>query len=112
MGIDRSIVELSRIFRRSFAIVDGVVGMEGNGPIQGTPKPTGVLVMGADLAAVDATCCRIMGIDPAKLEYLATASSEDLGVIEEAHIAQRGESIRSVRTDFRLIEQFRQIRLA
>src|SRR6476620_9447322 len=35
IGIDRSIAELHRVFPRSFAIVDGIVGMEGNGPIQG-----------------------------------------------------------------------------
>ena len=38
------------------AIVDGIVGMEGDGPLNGTPKPMGVLVMGSDLVAVDATC--------------------------------------------------------
>src|SRR6202166_2385874 len=80
VGIDKSIVELSRIFRRSFAIVDGIIGMEGNGPIQGTPKQVGVLVMGADLPAVDATCCRIMGIDPRRVEYLRTAGDR-LGII-------------------------------
>ncbi len=111
VGIDRSIVELSRIFRRSFAIVDGIVGMEGNGPIQGTPKPVGVLVMGRDLPAVDATCCRIMGIDPGRVQYLQMAS-DNLGITEEARIQQRGESLREVRTNFDLIAPFRQYRLA
>ncbi|MBI3681532.1 MAG: DUF362 domain-containing protein [Acidobacteria bacterium] len=110
VGIPRSIVELNRIFRKTFAIVDGVVGMEGNGPIQGTPKPCGVLVMGPDVAAVDATCCRIMGINPAKVTYLQMAG--ELGHTEESHIEQRGESIASVRTPFALIEEFRHIRLA
>jgi uncharacterized protein (DUF362 family) len=111
VGIDKSIVELSRIFRRSFAIVDGIVGMEGNGPIQGTPKPVGVMVMGSDLPAVDATCCRIMGLDPAGLQYLRMAS-DNLGVTEESRIDQRGETIRSVRTNFQLIKPFQQYRLA
>ena len=111
VGIDKSIVELSRIFRRSFAIVDGIVGMEGNGPIQGTPKAVGVMVMGADLAAVDATCCRIMGLNPVGLEYLRMAS-ESLGVIDEKRIEQRGESIHSVRTNFELIKSFQQHRLS
>jgi uncharacterized protein (DUF362 family) len=110
IGIPTSIVELTRVFRRSFAIVDGIVGMEGNGPIQGTPKPAGVLVMGSDLVAVDATCCRIMGIDPAKVEYLQMAAG-NLGVVEEARIEQRGEPIGPLRTDFALIEQFRHLRL-
>jgi len=111
VGIDRSVVELSRIFRRSFAIVDGIVGMEGNGPIQGKPKPAGVLVMGSDLPAVDATCCRIMGIDPDRIEYLRMATNQ-LGVTEEARIEQRGEAIQSVRTNFDLIAPFKEYRLA
>src|ERR1051325_8377553 len=110
IGIPQSIVELSRIFHRSFAIVDGIVGMEGNGPIQGTPKPAGVLVMGGDRAAVDATCCRIMGIDPAKVQYLQLAA-DGLANIEESHIEQRGERIRDVRTDFTLIDSFHGQRL-
>jgi uncharacterized protein (DUF362 family) len=111
VGIDRSIVELSRIFRRSFAIVDGIVGMEGNGPIQGSPKQVGVLVMGSDLPAVDATCCRIMGIDPERVEYLEMASDR-LGVTEQSRIQQRGEPLGAVRTNFELISAFRQYRLA
>lgn len=110
IGIPQSIVELTRIFRRSFAIVDGIVGMEGNGPIQGVPKPAGVLVMGSDLPAVDATCCRIMGIDPSKVEYLRMAA-DNLGNVEESRIEQRGESVRDVRTNFALIDSFRGLRL-
>lgn len=110
IGIPQSIVELTRIFSRSFAIVDGITGMEGNGPIQGTPKHAGVLVMGSDLPAVDATCCRIMGIDPAKVEYLQMAA-DNLGVTEESRIEQRGEKIAAVRTDFQLIREFSALRL-
>ena len=110
IGIPQSIVELTRIFRRSFAIVDGIIGMEGNGPIQGTPKAAGVLVMGGNLPSVDATCCRIMGIDPGQVEYLEMAADK-LGVVEEARIEQRGAAIRDVRTDFGLIQEFQHLRL-
>lgn len=112
IGIPTSIVELTRLFgQKSFAIVDGIVGMEGNGPIQGTPKKVGVLVMGSNLPAVDATCCRIMGIDPLKVEYLTMAAGK-YGVIEEALIDQRGENIRPLRTDFKLIKEYKSLRLA
>jgi uncharacterized protein (DUF362 family) len=110
VGIPRSIVELNRIFRKTFAIVDGIVGMEGNGPIQGTPKQCGVIVMGSDFAAVDATCCRIMGIDPAKVPYLTMATA--LGVTDSARIGQRGERIESVRTNFELFGEHKVLRLA
>jgi uncharacterized protein (DUF362 family) len=83
------VAELYRIFPRSFAIVDGIVGMEGNGPIQGRARACGAVVMGDDLAAVDATCCRIMGIDPAKIEYLQLASG--LGPVDADRIEQRGD---------------------
>ena len=110
IGIPESIVALNRFFRNTFAIVDGIVGMEGNGPIQGTPKNAGVLVMGRDLVAVDATCSRIMGVDPAKVGYLRMAA--DLGHIHPERIQQRGESIASVRTDFFLIPDFQGLRLS
>jgi uncharacterized protein (DUF362 family) len=109
IGIPRSVMELNRHFRNTYAIVDGVVGMEGNGPIQGTPKPAGVLVMGHDLVAVDSTCCRIMGIDPEKVEYLRLAA--DLGHVHAGRIDQRGETIASVQTNFALIEDFAGLRL-
>jgi uncharacterized protein (DUF362 family) len=70
----------------------------------GDPKRAGVLVMGRNLTAVDATCCRIMGIDPYKLSYLARADRW-LGPIGDESIEQRGEMIASVRTDFALLEK-------
>ncbi len=109
LGISESIVALNRQFRNTFAIVDGVIGMEGNGPIQGTPKPAGVLVMGRDLVAVDATCCRIMGIDPEKLTYMRQAA--DLGHVHAERIEQRGETVASVRTNFALIDEYKNLRL-
>lgn len=109
IGINESIVAINRQFRKTFAIVDGIVGMEGNGPIQGTPKKAGVLVFGQDLVAVDATCCRIMGLDPAKIEYLQMAA--DLGALNPQQIEQRGENPLAVKTNFELISQFASLRL-
>jgi uncharacterized protein (DUF362 family) len=109
LNIHWSIIGLNRVFRRTFAIVDGIVGMEGNGPIQGTPKTAGVLVMGSDLPAVDATCCRIMGIEPDKIEYLQFSGS--LGNTDASRIDQRGENISTVQTNFALFSHFQSIRL-
>ncbi|HKY56202.1 MAG TPA: DUF362 domain-containing protein, partial [Anaerolineales bacterium] len=113
-GIQNSILDINATLKPHFAIVDGIVGMEGDGPIMGDPKKAGVLVMGRNLPAVDATCCRIMGIDPYKVSYLERADNW-LGPISEAAIEQRGETIASVRTDFNLIESIpahRGLRLA
>jgi uncharacterized protein (DUF362 family) len=105
IGIPESIVALNQRFRNTFAIVDGIIGMEGNGPIQGTPKQAGVLVMGRDVVAVDATCCRIMGMDPARVEYLRLAAT--MGHLGSARIEHRGETIASVQTTWRMAPGFR-----
>ena len=108
-GIHECIVDLYHAFPRSFAIVDGVVGMEGNGPIQGTPKAAGVVVAGPDLAAVDATCCRLMRIEPAAIGYLRMAAGP--GALTEARIRQIGEPVEGAGSSFELIPEFRAIRL-
>jgi uncharacterized protein (DUF362 family) len=102
-GIQRSILDINATLKPHFSIVDGVIGMEGDGPIMGDPKQVGVLVMGRNLPAVDATCCRIMGIDPYKVSYLEQADNW-LGPISGGSIEQRGETIASVQTNFELID--------
>jgi len=59
--------------RRFFSIVDGVVGGEGNGPLDATPKPTGVVVAGGNPVAVDLACCGLMGFDYRKIPMLVGA---------------------------------------
>ena len=102
-GIDKCILDINATVKPHLAIVDGIVGMEGDGPIMGTPCFVGVIVMGRNLPAVDGTCVRIMGYDPHKVSYLRTAS-RILGPIHESKILQRGETIRSVMTKFKLEE--------
>ncbi len=103
-GINGSIVDInSSLPVPQFAIVDGIVGMEGNGPIQGEAKKAGVLVLGSDLVAVDATAARVMKLEPRKIDYLVSAS-EFLGNIAAENIEQIGEELDRFSQDFRVIE--------
>jgi uncharacterized protein (DUF362 family) len=77
--------------------------MEGDGPIMGTPKSTGLLVMGTNLTAVDATCARLMGVNPWRVAHLAWASGR-LGPIAESHIRQRGENLAPHIQPFQLLD--------
>jgi uncharacterized protein (DUF362 family) len=108
-GIDNSILDINAAARPDFAIVDGILGMEGNGPIQGTPKPCGVLVLGDDPVAVDATCCRVMGLRPEKVKYLDAAGTM-LGHVDPEKIQHLGETVASVRTPFAVLDAFHSLR--
>ena len=103
-GIAGSVVDICATAPVHLAIADGIVGMEGDGPIMGTPKNLGVIVVGANLPAVDATCARIMGLEPSRIAYLSLASGWQ-GPIREEHIEQRGEAPAELRQDFELIEK-------
>jgi hypothetical protein len=59
--------------KRYFSVVDGIVGMEGNGPVAGTPRESGLLVAGANPVAVDTVCARLMGLDPDRLPLIRRA---------------------------------------
>jgi uncharacterized protein (DUF362 family) len=108
-GIDRAILDINAALRPDFAIVDGIIGMEGNGPIQGQPKACGVIVCGDDPVAVDATCSRVMSLLPERIKYLAQAGTL-LGHIETGKIKQLGESVESTCTPFAVLETFRGLR--
>ena len=104
-GIEQSVLDINSTVRPDFAIVDGIVGMEGNGPIQGQPKACGVLVFGDDPVAVDATCARIMGFAPERIGYLRRAALL-LGHLSEEKISQVGESIDAVTQPFDVLDTF------
>lgn len=62
--------------RRVFHIVDGIVGGEGNGPLDPTPKPAGVILAGANAVAVDMVAAGVMGFDWRRMPVLRCASGE------------------------------------
>jgi uncharacterized protein (DUF362 family) len=85
--------------------------MEGNGPIQGTARHSGVLVFGSDPVAVDATAARLMNIDPLKVRYLAEAG-RFLGNVMEERIDQRGEAIAAHAQDYAVLDNFAHLKSA
>jgi uncharacterized protein (DUF362 family) len=99
---ESAVLDFNHTRRIDYAIVDGVVGLEGDGPVRGSAVDVGVVVMGSNALAVDATASRIMNIDPARIGYLRDAAGV-LGPITEAGIEQRGQSIASVRRPFTLL---------
>lgn len=109
-GIHNSIVDInSALPIPRFAIVDGIIGMEGNGPIQGQAKHCGVLVFGDDFVAVDATAARLMTLEPGKIEYLANAG-QFLGNVAQEKIVQIGERLEAFQQNFAVIPSFQELK--
>jgi uncharacterized protein (DUF362 family) len=109
-GIANSIVDLTATIRPHLAIVDAVTAMEGDGPIMGRPRPLGFIAMGSDPVAVDATCARVIGLDPAKIDYLK-AASRFLGRTDEARISHRGESPSRYLAQFEVVPALEHLRM-
>jgi uncharacterized protein (DUF362 family) len=89
-GIEQSILDIAGSVRPGYAIIDGIVGMEGNGPISGEPIASGVLVFADDPVAADAVGASLMGFDPAQIPYISEAG-RFLGQADRSQIEHRGE---------------------
>lgn len=105
-GVENSIVDIGLTRTPDLAIVDGIIGMEGDGPLNGTPKPLGALIMGTDPLAVDASCCRLMMLDPKRVGHLVMGYEKKLGLLNENEIELIGERIETLAQPFETLPQF------
>ena len=109
-GIEQSIIDINAALEtQRFNIVDGVIGMEGDGPILGTPRQAGVMVCGADPVAVDATCARLMMLEPERMAYIAEAGTF-IGNMERERITQLAEDVERHAQDFAVVEGFQRLK--
>jgi uncharacterized protein (DUF362 family) len=108
-GLEQSIIDVAAAVRPDIAIVDGIVGMDGNGPISGDRKDAGLLVFGTDPVATDATAAYAMGVDPERVGYLAEAG-RFLGQVHLDEVTQAGEDPGRVAVPFRLMPEFAHLR--
>jgi uncharacterized protein (DUF362 family) len=110
-GIDNSIVDIALTRTPDLAIVDGILGMEGDGPLNGTPRALGALIMGTDLVAVDTTCCRLMRLNPGQIGYLIMAQRKKLGHRDDRVIQQIGETIDKLAQPFETVPHLQPLQL-
>jgi uncharacterized protein (DUF362 family) len=99
MGISKVIVDINTVLKPHLTVIDGFTAMEGNGPTDGTPLKMNLIIAGKDPVAADATCSRIMGIDPHEISHIRGASQKGLGNIDDIEIA--GEKIDAVKQTFK-----------
>lgn len=92
-----AMMDLGSVVSPDFTIVDMIRPMEGYGPHSGTPANVGCVMAGKDMVAVDATACRIVGLQLEEVPYFDAALEKGLGVFDEALIDIRGNSIQEVK---------------
>lgn len=79
------LLDLYLTVKPDISIIDGIVGMEGNGPGSGTPVQSGFLAASADALALDASAAKVLGVDDSKLILLQQAARRKLPFAYENH---------------------------
>ena len=98
-GINKVIVDINTVLKPALTVIDGFVGMEGSGPIDGTPVQMNLIIAGTDVVATDATASRIMGFDPHDIKHIQRAYEKGLGNIDDIQVT--GEKIEKVKRAFK-----------
>lgn len=89
--LDPMLVSLHRLLHPAFALMDGIVGMEGRGPTNGKPRRLDVILASRDGVALDAAAMRLVGLDPRRARHIVLAARERLGRIKADEIELVGE---------------------
>jgi uncharacterized protein (DUF362 family) len=107
-GIQESILDLCATVPIDFVIADGIVAMEGNGPLNGIARPLETIVLADDPVAADATCARLMGFDPGRILHLREGS-RFLGNAKSERIDQVGENASHPIIPFSVVPEFQSL---
>ncbi|MHB0947268.1 MAG: DUF362 domain-containing protein [Sedimentisphaerales bacterium] len=90
-GFCTMLLDIYRLANPVLTIVDGIVAMEGPGPINGEPKKFGWLIGGVDPIAVELVYCDLMGFSPEDLPIIQTAKKIGFGCADKKDIQIIGD---------------------
>jgi len=102
--LTETIFDLNKVRIPDLSLVDAIIAMEGNGPMDGIPKPLGLLVAGNDPVSTDHACARIVKIPIGNIPYLRFAIHNGLG---RADYRVLGTDIRGVAMGFQEASSWR-----
>ena len=109
-GIQESILDICATVRVQFVIADAIVAMEGNGPLSGTQRPLNRIVLADDPVAADATCARLMGLDPDGITHIRVGA-QFLGNSSLHLTSQLAEPADRQELPFQMVPEFEHLRL-
>jgi uncharacterized protein (DUF362 family) len=98
--IHKNIIRMAQKISPTISIIDGFVGMEGEGPINGNEVKLGVAIASCDFVAADAVAAKVMGFEPLEIGYIYYAQKLGLGVGALHKIRIIGDKIENVQKKF------------
>jgi len=97
------LIEIFRFLNPALTIIDGVVAMDGPGPIKGRARPLGWLIGGTDPIACETICANLIGLEPEDVPIIKTAKQTGFGCSDPNKIEIIGDDFpKSICTDFQL----------
>ncbi len=88
--LDDAIADLNAVIRPAFAVMDGTIGLEGNGPKSGLPRIAERVLCSSDPVALDTVQALSMGLDPTQIRHLARCVDRGVGTNDLRQIEIRG----------------------
>jgi len=99
------LLEIFKFMKPALTIIDGVIAMDGPGPIRGRARPLGWLIGGTEPVACETICCKLVKINPDELPIIKAAREMGFGCSDSAEIEIAGDDFsQSICTDFELAE--------
>ena len=99
--LSRNLVALTKVVKPDVGVIDGFIGMEGNGPVSGFPVKLRAAVASTDFVAADAVMAEIMGFNPLEIGYIHLADKVGLGKGDLREITILGERLKKVKVSFK-----------
>ncbi|MFA4910757.1 MAG: DUF362 domain-containing protein [Desulfobacteria bacterium] len=107
-GIDvnffaQMLLDLYLLIQPRLTIMDGIVGMEGDGPGNGNPRKVGLIFAGIDCVAIDTVICQTLGIPSDDVYTIRAARQKGIGKTDLKEIEVLGEDLEKAKIrDFKL----------
>jgi uncharacterized protein (DUF362 family) len=98
--IHQVLADITKFLDPKLIVMDGRIGLEGDGPIAGLPKKLELLLVADNCVAADTVGCHIMGFDPNTIEHITHARDRGLGPTDLNKIKVTGLSIDSAKNKF------------
>ena len=90
-GLSQAIVDLNVVRPIDFAVVDAIIGMEGDGPIQGIPVELDMVIAGRNPVAVDRVCLWVTALPQLGVQHLTYAARKGMGPASMSDIRVQGD---------------------